>query len=122
MLTPDFEPHRPGEMVSARQGFSVFGSRQQSLKVLQAVGLGGPSLDAVRRLAVLAVGAGAGDGGGDIRVGTTVCDGGVRPVADGGVGDAAGHRVGGAGWVERTVLGIVLAQMLLGVVMSQVHT
>ena len=31
------------------------------------------------------------------------------------------HRAGGAGWVERTVLGIVLAQMLLGVVMSQIH-
>ena len=31
------------------------------------------------------------------------------------------HREGGTGWVERTVLGIVLAQMVLGVVMSQIH-
>ncbi len=31
------------------------------------------------------------------------------------------HRAGGAGWVERTVLGIVLAQMVLGLVMAQVH-
>ncbi len=31
------------------------------------------------------------------------------------------HRTGGAGRVERVVLGIVLAQMLLGLVMSQVH-
>jgi cytochrome c oxidase assembly protein subunit 15 len=31
------------------------------------------------------------------------------------------HRVGGAGRVERVVLGIVLGQMILGVVMSQVH-
>ena len=31
------------------------------------------------------------------------------------------HRGGGTGWVERVVLGIVLAQMVLGVVMSQVH-
>ena len=31
------------------------------------------------------------------------------------------HRIGGTGWVERVVLGIVLAQMVLGVVMSQVH-
>jgi cytochrome c oxidase assembly protein subunit 15 len=31
------------------------------------------------------------------------------------------HREGGAGWVERGVLGIVLIQMLLGLVMSQVH-
>lgn len=31
------------------------------------------------------------------------------------------HRVGGPGPIERTVLGIVLAQMVLGVVMSQVH-
>ncbi len=31
------------------------------------------------------------------------------------------HREGGVGKVEKTVLGIVLAQMLLGVVMSQIH-
>lgn len=31
------------------------------------------------------------------------------------------HRHGGAGWVERVVLGIVVSQMLLGVVMAQVH-
>ncbi|MBK1817315.1 COX15/CtaA family protein [Luteolibacter yonseiensis] len=31
------------------------------------------------------------------------------------------HRVGGAGKVERTVLGIVIAQMVLGLVMAQVH-
>ena len=31
------------------------------------------------------------------------------------------HRIGGAGRVERVVLGIVLAQMVLGVVMSQIH-
>jgi len=31
------------------------------------------------------------------------------------------HRVGGPGRVERVVLGIVLAQMLLGVVMAQIH-
>ena len=31
------------------------------------------------------------------------------------------HREGGAGWVERSVLAIVLLQMLLGLVMSQVH-
>jgi cytochrome c oxidase assembly protein subunit 15 len=31
------------------------------------------------------------------------------------------HREGGAGRVERTVLGIVLTQMVLGVVMSQIH-
>ncbi len=31
------------------------------------------------------------------------------------------HRRGGPGWVERTVLGIVISQMLLGVVMSQIH-
>ena len=31
------------------------------------------------------------------------------------------HRVGGPGRVERVVLGIVLGQMVLGVVMSQVH-
>ncbi len=31
------------------------------------------------------------------------------------------HRKGGPGRVERTVLGIVLAQMILGLVMSQVH-
>jgi heme a synthase len=31
------------------------------------------------------------------------------------------HRVGGPGKVERVVLGIVLAQMVLGVVMSQIH-
>lgn len=34
---------------------------------------------------------------------------------------AAKHREGGAGRVERTVFGIVLAQMVLGLVMSQVH-
>ncbi len=34
---------------------------------------------------------------------------------------SAKHREGGAGWVERAVLGIVVAQMVLGVVMSQVH-
>ena len=31
------------------------------------------------------------------------------------------HRIGGAGPVERTVLGMVLAQMVLGLVMSQIH-
>lgn len=31
------------------------------------------------------------------------------------------HRDGGAGKVERVVLGIVLAQMVMGVVMSQIH-
>ncbi len=31
------------------------------------------------------------------------------------------HRDGGTGWVERTVLGIVLFQMVLGLVMAQVH-
>ena len=31
------------------------------------------------------------------------------------------HRVGGAGRVEKVVLGIVLSQMVLGVVMAQVH-
>lgn len=31
------------------------------------------------------------------------------------------HRQGGAGWVERAVLAIVLLQMLLGLVMAQVH-
>lgn len=31
------------------------------------------------------------------------------------------HRVGGPGVVEKVVLGIVLAQMILGLVMSQVH-
>lgn len=31
------------------------------------------------------------------------------------------YREGGAGWVERSVLVIVLLQMLLGVVMSQIH-
>jgi cytochrome c oxidase assembly protein subunit 15 len=31
------------------------------------------------------------------------------------------HRSGGAGGVERVVLGIVFAQMLLGVVMAQIH-
>jgi heme A synthase len=31
------------------------------------------------------------------------------------------HRQGGAGRVERVVLGIVLVQMILGVVMSQIH-
>ena len=31
------------------------------------------------------------------------------------------HRAGGAGAVERIVLGIVLAQMFLGLVMAQVH-
>lgn len=31
------------------------------------------------------------------------------------------HRPDGPGWVEGTVLGIVLAQMVLGLVMSQIH-
>jgi len=31
------------------------------------------------------------------------------------------HRTGGAGIVELVVLGIVLSQMVLGVVMAQVH-
>src|SRR6478609_10046058 len=31
------------------------------------------------------------------------------------------HRTGGAGRVEKVVLGIVLSQMVLGVVMAQVH-
>jgi cytochrome c oxidase assembly protein subunit 15 len=31
------------------------------------------------------------------------------------------HREGSAGWVERMVLGIVLLQMLLGLIMAQVH-
>ena len=31
------------------------------------------------------------------------------------------HRSGGVGWVEGTVFGIVLAQMVLGVVMAQIH-
>jgi len=31
------------------------------------------------------------------------------------------HRKGGAGWVEKVVVGIVLAQMVLGLVMAQVH-
>lgn len=31
------------------------------------------------------------------------------------------HREGGPKWVENTVLGIVLAQMVLGLVMSQIH-
>ncbi len=31
------------------------------------------------------------------------------------------HREGGAGWVEKSVLGIVIAQMLLGVVMARIH-
>jgi heme a synthase len=31
------------------------------------------------------------------------------------------HRQGGTGWVERVVLGIVLSQMVLGVVMAQIH-
>jgi heme A synthase len=31
------------------------------------------------------------------------------------------HRVGGAGRVETVVLGIVLSQMVLGVVMAQIH-
>jgi cytochrome c oxidase assembly protein subunit 15 len=31
------------------------------------------------------------------------------------------HRADGPGWVERTVLGIVLAQMALGLVMAQIH-
>lgn len=31
------------------------------------------------------------------------------------------HREGGTGWVERTVFGIVLLQMVLGLVMAQVH-
>jgi len=34
---------------------------------------------------------------------------------------ASRHRVGGPGRVEKIVLGIVLAQMVLGLVMSQVH-
>lgn len=34
---------------------------------------------------------------------------------------SARHREGGNGWVEKTVLGIVLAQMALGLVMAQVH-
>ncbi len=31
------------------------------------------------------------------------------------------HRSGGSGWVEKVVLGIVLSQMVLGVVMAQIH-
>jgi cytochrome c oxidase assembly protein subunit 15 len=31
------------------------------------------------------------------------------------------HRADGPGWVERSVMGIVLAQMLLGLVMAQIH-
>lgn len=31
------------------------------------------------------------------------------------------HREGGTKWVENTVLGIVLAQMILGLVMAQIH-
>ena len=31
------------------------------------------------------------------------------------------HRAGGPGWVERSVLGIVIAQMVLGLVMAQIH-
>ena len=31
------------------------------------------------------------------------------------------HRSGGSGWVEKAVLGIVLSQMVLGVVMAQIH-
>ncbi|MEY4244319.1 MAG: hypothetical protein RLZZ245_1904 [Verrucomicrobiota bacterium] len=31
------------------------------------------------------------------------------------------HRSGGTGWVEKSVLGLVLAQMVLGIVMSQIH-
>ena len=31
------------------------------------------------------------------------------------------HRTGGSGWVEKVVLGIVLSQMVLGVVMAQIH-
>jgi cytochrome c oxidase assembly protein subunit 15 len=31
------------------------------------------------------------------------------------------HRPDGPGWVERSVLGIVLAQMVLGLVMAQIH-
>lgn len=31
------------------------------------------------------------------------------------------HRQGGAGWVERSVFGIILIQMVLGVVMAQIH-
>ena len=31
------------------------------------------------------------------------------------------HRASGPGWVERSVLGIVLAQMVLGLVMAQIH-
>ena len=34
---------------------------------------------------------------------------------------ASKHCDGGTGWVERTVLGIVLVQMILGLVMAQVH-
>lgn len=34
---------------------------------------------------------------------------------------AVSHREGGAGWVERAVLGIVLTQMMLGMVMAWVH-
>lgn len=34
---------------------------------------------------------------------------------------SARHREGGAGWVENSVMGIVLLQMLLGSVMAQVH-
>lgn len=34
---------------------------------------------------------------------------------------SAKHREGGTGWVERTVLGIVLFQMVLGLVMALVH-
>jgi heme a synthase len=31
------------------------------------------------------------------------------------------HRAGGPGWVEKVVFGIVLAQMVLGVIMAQIH-
>jgi len=31
------------------------------------------------------------------------------------------YRLGGAGWVERSVFGIILAQMVLGIVMAQIH-
>jgi heme a synthase len=31
------------------------------------------------------------------------------------------HRLGGLGWVERVVFGIVLSQMVLGIVMAQIH-
>lgn len=31
------------------------------------------------------------------------------------------HRVGGTGWVEKSVLALILLQMVLGLVMSQIH-